>query len=500
MKRQGHPQISTDFRRRRVSLICVNLENWKVLNGLWYQRFFARQVTFQESARGDAFSDLGLEYGDSAADALLVDYWKQSQSASIQCPPAIRQINRVDALIRLAVSLVTLLFLFALYPRASRAEEPKPAAVRTTILAHYLPWFEAKPHSPSWGWHWTMNAFDPERTAGGKRQIASQYYPLIGPYDSGDPHVLEYHLLLMKLAGIDGVIVDWYGRADFRDYAIVHRNTQLLFDQAGRLGMSFAVCYEDQTIPLLVEAGRIAEADRVQHAADEIDWLARHWFPLKGYVKLDGRPILLSFGQGGLREEEWTQCLGLSRSPAAYFSEHHRRSSAVGAFDWPVPQEGIAAIERFEKESRTWARAIPAAYPRFVDIYAEAKVHESWGRIDDQNGITFRTTLEKGLKSGNPLVQIATWNDWGEGTMVEPSVEFGFRDLECVQELRKRHLEPAFAPTADDLKLVHRLLQVRRSKPASSRRTEQADVISSQLATGLIQKARSAIEALERSE
>jgi hypothetical protein len=403
-------------------------------------------------------------------------------------------------MIHRVISLAALLLVLLRCPQWTRANEPLPAPARTTILVHYMPWFEAKPHSASWGWHWTMNTFDPERTAGGKRQIASHYYPLIGPYDSGDPHVIEYHLLLMKLAGIDGVIVDWYGLSDFRDYPIVHRNTQRLIEQAARLGMSFAVCYEDQTIPALVEAGRITEANRVRHAADEIDWLASHWFSLKGYVKLDERPILLSFGQGGLRDEEWTQCLVLVRSPPAYFSEHHRRSGAVGAFDWPVPQEGIAAIERFEKESRTWARAVPAAYPRFVDIYAEAKVHESWGRIDDQNGVTFRTTLEKALKIGGPLVQIATWNDWGEGTIIEPSAEFRFRDLECVQELRKRHLEPAFAPTADDLNLVHRLLQLRRSKPAGSRRTEQADVISRQLATGLIQKARVAIEAMERAE
>jgi hypothetical protein len=172
----------------------------------------------------------------------------------------------------------------------------------------------------------------------------------------------------------------------------------------------------------------------------------------------------------------------------------------VGAFDWPVPKEGIAAIERFEKESRSWAGAVPAAYPRFVDIYAEAKVHESWGRIDDQNGVTFRTTLEKALKIGGPLVQIATWNDWGEGTIIEPSVEFRYRDLECVQELRKRHLDPAFAPTTDDLKLAHRLLQLRRGTPPSSRRSEQADAISRQLASGLIQQARSAIKDLERAE
>ena len=65
----------------------------------------------------------------------------------------------------------------------------------------------------SWGIHWTMQYENPNIVdAMGKRQIASHYYPIIGPYDSTDPNVLEYHMLLMKYSGIDGVMIDWYGQ------------------------------------------------------------------------------------------------------------------------------------------------------------------------------------------------------------------------------------------------------------------------------------------------
>ena len=40
---------------------------------------------------------------------------------------------------------------------------------------------------------------------------AAHYYPKIGPYASNDPDVLEYHFLLMKAAGVTGIILDWYG-------------------------------------------------------------------------------------------------------------------------------------------------------------------------------------------------------------------------------------------------------------------------------------------------
>ena len=59
-----------------------------------------------------------------------------------------------------------------------------------------------------WGYHWTMKNCDPNKTdAKGKREIASHYYPMTGPYASGDEAVLDYQCLLMKYAGLDGVMV-----------------------------------------------------------------------------------------------------------------------------------------------------------------------------------------------------------------------------------------------------------------------------------------------------
>jgi len=48
--------------------------------------------------------------------------------------------------------------------------------------------------------------------------LASHFIPLTGPYDSSDEAVLDYQVQLMKLSGIDGVIVDWYGNANVNDY------------------------------------------------------------------------------------------------------------------------------------------------------------------------------------------------------------------------------------------------------------------------------------------
>ncbi len=114
-----------------------------------------------------------------------------------------------------------------------------------------------------------MNRFDPERThASGKREIASHLYPVIGPYDSADPDVLEYHTLLMKIAGIDGVIVDWYGTDNFNDYALIQRRTVLLFEALARRGLKFAVCYEDRALKAISEKNKLTPPQVVDHAQD----------------------------------------------------------------------------------------------------------------------------------------------------------------------------------------------------------------------------------------
>src|SRR4051794_29711016 len=80
----------------------------------------------------------------------------------------------------------------------------QPVAVSKTnpmpVYVHYMPWFQTPETlgGTTWGWHWTMNNRNPNVIgANGQRQIASRYYPLIGPYDSSNRDVIEYHMLLM---------------------------------------------------------------------------------------------------------------------------------------------------------------------------------------------------------------------------------------------------------------------------------------------------------------
>jgi len=370
-----------------------------------------------------------------------------------------------------------------------RADPP-----RRLLLAHYLPWFEADPAAKRWGWHWTMNFYHPERMTGERREAASHYYPLLGLYDSNDPDLLEAHVLLMKFAGVDGVLIDWHGTDDFLDYGINQRNTLHLIPFLKKAGLKFAIVYEDASVPLLIDAKRLAPGEAVAHGQALMQWMQAHWFTDRSYLTLDGRPVFLVFGSGYYQGDQWRQIFSVLPQPPQFFTESDRRAPAVGGFDWPQPgkgtESGLQEAEHFYAHSITWEYRIPDAFPRFHDIYAEAGVQKSWGTIEDREGKTYAQTLERALQSEVPLIQLVTWNDWGEGTQIEPSVEFGYRDLEATQRLRSKYLKPPFPYTAEDLRLPVELYRLRKRFASDAAVQTKLEEVSRLLFAGHLKEAR----------
>ncbi|HLK56916.1 MAG TPA: glycoside hydrolase family 71/99-like protein [Chthonomonadaceae bacterium] len=387
------------------------------------------------------------------------------------------------------------------HQRASASEHASSAS--PLLMAHYMPWFEARPTSNHWGWHWTMNHFQPDHTVGGKRDAASHYYPLIGLYDSNDPDALECQVLLMKFAGIDGVFIDWSGTDDFLDYGINHRNTLRLIPFLKRAGLKFAVVYEDATVPKLIAANKLAQAEAVAHGQALMRWLQANWFADSAYLKQEGRPVFLVFGSGYYQSDQWNQIFSVLPQPPQFFTESYRRTPAVGGFDWPQPGKGtensFRETERFYTLSKGWPQSIPAAFPRFHDIYQEAGVQKSWGTIEDRGGKTYSETLENALKSRAGMIQLVTWNDWGEGTQIEPSVEFGYRDLEVTQQLRRKHLQASFPFQAQDLRLPVDLYHLKKKFQTDKTISARLDEVANLLFAGDLDQARKLLVTYQHS-
>jgi hypothetical protein len=352
------------------------------------------------------------------------------------------------------------------------------AAASKPVLVHYMPWFVAKPYSGSWGWHWTMNHYNPDSIgADGRRAIASWYYPLIGPYDSADPVALEYHVLLMKLAGIDGVIVDWYGMDNYLDYGVNNQRTAALFKFTQKAALKFCLCYEDRTIQQELNGKYIAASNALAHAQDTMRYAESNYFRASSYLRWSNQPVLFNFGPQYFKlNSDWQSIFSVlnTTNQPAFFTEDNRLPVGAGAFDWPPMwmsqnKGGVLSdaqlesyLAAFEQNARTWPAFISSAFPRFHDIYQQAGVGSSYGYLDDRGGDTLRETLGRALTNASVLVQVVTWNDFGEGTVVEPTLDFGYRDLGIIQDFRRQYLDGNFAFHTNDLTLALRLYNLRR--------------------------------------
>ena len=362
------------------------------------------------------------------------------------------------------LSLIAILFTLG---RLNAAEHEK------TILAHYMPWYASRDVSGQWGWHWAMNHFDPDRVLWeGKREAASHDYPLIGLYDSSDDHAIECQTLLMKIAGLDGVVVDWYGTSDLHDFDFIHNNTQKLVKWLKKVGLRFAICYEDKALASL------PDDDARKQASLDMQWLEEHWLHDDAYVKDSGHPILFVFGPQRLAKETWNELRTELKSSAILLGLPHLadKHEFDGCFAWPPVADGKSVSQK------SWHRQLDAmyskngklcavAFPGYKDIYKQAGVRDSYGSIDTRVGNTFSESLKLAFQSRSKIIQLATWNDYGEGTVIEPTRNHGYRYLEELQ----RNTRDGKTRSVADLRLPVMLYQLRKRSVGDKELIEYLD-------------------------
>jgi hypothetical protein len=387
-----------------------------------------------------------------------------------------------------------------------------------TLMVHYMPWFVSKPYSGLWGWHWTMGSagINPDIVTNGQSEIASWYYPLIGPYDSADPKVLEFHVLLMKLSGVDGVLVDWDGPDNFNDYQTNNVRMAALFNYTRKAGLKFGVVCEPWTIQTEITAGFITSNNAIAHEQGQMLYLQTNYFTDPGFLRLNGGPVLLDFGEAYFTSgTNWTNIFSVlqpTNQPAFFNEDNPLKPPAVGAFDWPPmwlsqTNSGILTdammqsyLAGFDQNAKGWAAAISSAWPRFHDYYAQAGAGASNGYLDDQSGATFRETLARAMTNSAAIIQVATWNDFGEGTIIEPTVQYGYRDLGVLQDFRRQYLDATFPYHTNDLDVALRLYHLRQQYTNNPVIAAELDRIFTNAVAGRLAVARQQLTGIETKQ
>jgi hypothetical protein len=320
------------------------------------------------------------------------------------------------------------------------------AEVPKQVLAFYYPWYASQEFSGRWS-HWE-DVRPAEKWIG-----SSTHYPEIGAYDSADPAVIDRHMRQMADCGVDGVIVSWWGRRADHD----NRALETILDAAARHRLVVTVYYE--TIP--------SRDELEERAAEDLSYIVKRFAGHPAWQKVDGRPVIFLYarvvGEMG-RFDRWSRVRNLVREQtglAPFLVGDHISADALEAFDAvheynPVGALAGKSIDDVRRayhlaviQSETLARESgkPVAVT-LIPGYDDTKIRKPGLACSRHDGQTLRAGWDSVAGRSVRWVLITSWNEWHEGSEIEPSAENGDRELGAMREGTTRFKDPRAQPVA----------------------------------------------------
>ena len=251
-------------------------------------------------------------------------------------------------------------------------------------------------------------------------------------YSSHDPEVVRRQIRQAKTLGISGFVVDWYGdREPFIDasYALLQ---QIAVSEHFHIAMLYDESSEEDG------ATDVALADfKTFHDT----YLSANTPGRAAYLMYEGKPVIFIFPKGG--HTDWNRVrvdLNKWETPPLLIYEDgpgQYGNAFDGYYPWINPGK-----EGWKADGNAWGKQyLSDFYERMQSKYPDKiAVGGVWSSFDDSKaswglnrhisarcGKTFSDTLsvlKKYYPPDNPIpfVLVETWNDYEEGSAIEPGI------------------------------------------------------------------------------
>ena len=263
-----------------------------------------------------------------------------------------------------------------------------PAAGLRALSIFYYPWY-GTPERDGAYLHWEQDGHLPPV------DLASNYYPARGPYSSADPAVVRAHVAEMAAAGVGEIVSSWWGWGSLEDQRL-----PLLLRAARARGLDVAVQIEPYAgrTAATVEAGvaHLREVGirrfYVYRPFDGID--PASWAALN--ARLTGVEVLAQTGSVA-----WAVAAGFD-----------------GVYTYDVVRYGPGSLARLCGRARAAGLACaPSVGPGY-----EADRATGDGRARRRRaGAAYDAMWRAAIAAGADRITITSYNEWHEGTQIEPA-------------------------------------------------------------------------------
>lgn len=293
------------------------------------------------------------------------------------------------------------------------------------VLAFYYGWYASPKFSGQWR-HWSP--VDAE----GKQIANITDYPTFGAYDSHDPTLIERQFQIAQTAGVTGFIASWWGRGSFEDKGI-----PLLLTAAKARSMVISAFYEDAK-------GNDTES-RIKSAVKDLGYIISQYGQNPAWLKVNNKPVVFIYGRAihELTLDDWKLVLAQVHQQhpgGALFVPDSTNPAVVEVFDG-VSQYAMTGFPQINGQNpKTFEPWLRIAYPRFVAMAGANKIstltvtpgfnNHKGPTLDRLDGETYRIFWRAAIEARPDYVLIVTWNEWHEGTEIEPSLQYGTRFID----------------------------------------------------------------------
>ena len=316
---------------------------------------------------------------------------------------------------------------------ALAASNAGAAGAPKEILSFYYGWYGNPQTSGKW-WHW-KDVDEGKRTIGG-----STNYPQLGPYDNHDPKIVEQHCRWAKDSGITGFIVTWWAKKDFHDDGM-----PLMLDTARKHGLKVTVYYE--TVPP-------RDAPKPEGAVDDLLYILERYGNHPAWLKAEGMPVVFVYGRaiGQIKLDGWKQVIAKvkEKRPVVFIGDQITEAAAE-VFDGIHTYNPTGRVAgKTAAEIREWAATnFPAwvktagskiACVTIIPGYDDHKLGRKEPRpiTARHNGDTYRAMWDQAMAANPDWVLVTSFNEWHEGSEIEPSVEDGDLYLRLTKQYAPR--------------------------------------------------------------
>jgi glycoprotein endo-alpha-1,2-mannosidase len=265
-------------------------------------------------------------------------------------------------------------------------KEPSEDGPLARVGIFYYPWF-ATPQRDGIAAHWQAGS---EPTAG----LASGFYPARGPYSSADALVLDAQMREIAAAGIGTVIASWWGRGSLED----NRLPQVIA-AAGAYGLAIAAHLEPYQGRTVASTEEDIAYLRTLGVTDFYVW-ASVMLPDAEWADLNARLT-------GVRTFANTNLAG--RAAAGKFA---------GLYTYDVLLfDGLLFPRLCGQAQRLGLLCAPSVGPGY-----DARRATGDKRVRSRrNGATYDSMWRGAVRARADLVTITSYNEWHEGTQIEPA-------------------------------------------------------------------------------